>query len=149
MSTRDIVIATLLAEDNRKVSPDDVDVVLDAVKEKYGIDKNENPKELAAVVVNSIRKPRQCDGCGAEEASQSIDGEILSRFCGQECLVDGRASGSKWIQKIHMKKGAFTAKAKRRGMTPAEYQSEVLAHPDRYDTRTVRQANLRKTLVKF
>ena len=55
----------------------------------------------------------------------------------------------KWIQSAIKRPGAFTAKAKARGMTPAEFQGIVLANPKKYDTRTVRQANLRKTLVSF
>jgi hypothetical protein len=46
-----------------------------------------------------------------------------------------------------MKEGAFTAKAKRKGITSAQLQENVLANPDKYDEKTVKQANLRKTLV--
>ena len=53
----------------------------------------------------------------------------------------------KWIQGMDMKEGAFTAKAKRKGITSAQLQENVLANPDKYDDRTVKQARLRKTLV--
>jgi hypothetical protein len=53
----------------------------------------------------------------------------------------------KWIQGMEMKEGAFTAKAKRKGITSAQLQENVLANPEKYDERTVKQANLRKTLV--
>jgi len=53
----------------------------------------------------------------------------------------------KWIQKADIKEGAFTAKAKRKGITSAQLQENVLADPEKYDERTVKQANLRKTLV--
>ena len=53
----------------------------------------------------------------------------------------------KWIQKADIKEGAFTAKAKRKGITSAQLQDNVLANPEKYDDRTVKQANLRKTLV--
>jgi len=46
-----------------------------------------------------------------------------------------------------MKEGAFTAKAKKKGITTAQLQENVLANPDKYDEKTVKQANLRKTLV--
>lgn len=59
------------------------------------------------------------------------------------------AAKKNWIQGMHMKKGAFTAKAKNHGMTPAEFQAMVLAHPTMYDETTVRQARLRKTLVRM
>lgn len=53
----------------------------------------------------------------------------------------------KWIQGADIKEGAFTAKAKKKGITSAQLQENVLANPDKYDERTVKQANLRKTLV--
>ena len=53
----------------------------------------------------------------------------------------------KWIQSTDMKQGAFTAKAKRKGITTAQLQENVLSNPDDYDKTTVKQANLRKTLV--
>jgi hypothetical protein len=53
----------------------------------------------------------------------------------------------KWIQGMDMKEGAFTAKAKKRGITTAQLQENVLSNPEKYDEKTVKQANLRKTLV--
>ena len=53
----------------------------------------------------------------------------------------------KWIQGMEMKEGAFTAKAKRKGITTAQLQQNVLSNPDDYDEKTVKQARLRKTLV--
>ena len=53
----------------------------------------------------------------------------------------------KWIQGAEIKEGAFTAKAKKRGITAAQLQENVLSAPDKYDEKTVKQANLRKTLV--
>lgn len=53
----------------------------------------------------------------------------------------------KWIQGMEMKEGAFTAKAKRKGITSAQLQENVLANPDKYDEKTVKQARLRQTLV--
>ncbi len=48
---------------------------------------------------------------------------------------------------MEMKEGAFTAKAKKRGISSAQLQENVLSNPDKYDEKTVKQANLRKTLV--
>ena len=48
---------------------------------------------------------------------------------------------------MDMKEGAFTAKAKKRGITTAQLQENVLSNPEKYDEKTVKQANLRKTLV--
>ena len=60
---------------------------------------------------------------------------------------EAKKKPKKWIQRMDMKEGAFTAKAKRKGITSAQLQENVLANPDKYDERTVKQANLRKTLV--
>ncbi len=48
---------------------------------------------------------------------------------------------------MDMKEGAFTAKAKRKGITTAQLQENVLSNPDNYDEKTVKQARLRQTLV--
>lgn len=55
----------------------------------------------------------------------------------------------KWIQGMDMKEGAFTAKAKKKGITSAQLQENVLADPDKYDEKTVKQARLRQTLVRL
>ena len=52
-----------------------------------------------------------------------------------------------WIGSAIDHPGAFTAKAKKRGITSAQLQENVLSNPDDYDEKTVKQANLRKTLV--
>ena len=54
-----------------------------------------------------------------------------------------------WIQKAIKRPGAFTKKAKSSGMSVKEFASKVTSSPKKYDTRTVRQANLAKTLRKF
>lgn len=53
----------------------------------------------------------------------------------------------KWIQSAVERPGAFTAKAKKKGITTAQLQENVLANPEKYDDRTVKQARLRHTLV--
>jgi hypothetical protein len=62
-------------------------------------------------------------------------------------MAEEKKKEKKWIQGMNMKEGAFTAKAKRKGITSAQLQENVLANPDKYDDRTVKQARLRKTLV--
>tara|TARA_R100000781_G_scaffold109718_1_gene74813 strand:+ start:542 stop:787 length:246 start_codon:yes stop_codon:yes gene_type:complete len=52
-----------------------------------------------------------------------------------------------WIGSAVDSPGAFTAKAKKKGITSAQLQENVLSNPDDYDEKTVKQANLRKTLV--
>jgi hypothetical protein len=62
-------------------------------------------------------------------------------------MAKEKKKDKKWIQGMEMKEGAFTAKAKRKGITTAQLQENVLANPEKYDEKTVKQANLRKTLV--
>ena len=54
-----------------------------------------------------------------------------------------------WIGDAIERPGTFTAKAKKKGITSAQLQENVLANPDDYDEKTVKQANLRKTLVSL
>ena len=53
-----------------------------------------------------------------------------------------------WIGDAIERPGTFTAKAKKKGITSAQLQENVLSNPDYYDEKTVKQANLRKTLVR-
>jgi len=62
-------------------------------------------------------------------------------------MAEKKKKDKKWIQGMDMKEGAFTAKAKRKGITSAQLQENVLSNPDKYDEKTVKQARLRKTLV--
>jgi hypothetical protein len=60
------------------------------------------------------------------------------------------AEGGKWIQEATSEHpGAFSKKAKESGMSTAEYAAKVTANPGEYDKRTVKQANLAKTLSKL
>ena len=62
-------------------------------------------------------------------------------------MADKKKKKSRWIQKAELKEGVYTAKAKRKGITSAQLQANVLSNPDKYDEKTVKQARLRKTLV--
>jgi len=62
-------------------------------------------------------------------------------------MADDKKKDKKWIQGMDMEEGAFTAKAKKRGITSAQLQENVLSNPEKYDDKTVKQARLRKTLV--
>ena len=55
----------------------------------------------------------------------------------------------KWIQGMDMEEGAFTAKAKRHGMSVSEFRRHVLANKEDFDSKTVRQAVLAGTLTKI
>ena len=56
---------------------------------------------------------------------------------------------NKWIQGAIKRPGAFTAKAKKAGKSVAGMAAAVTKNPSKYSTRTVRQANLAKTLRKI
>lgn len=57
------------------------------------------------------------------------------------------AASKKWIAKATAKnKGAFSAKAKKAGMSTHEYAEKVTAKGSKASTRTKRQANLARTL---
>ena len=62
-------------------------------------------------------------------------------------MAEDKKKNKKWIQNMDMKEGAFTAKAKKKGITSAQLQENVLASPEKYDDKTVKQARLRQTLV--
>lgn len=62
-------------------------------------------------------------------------------------MAEEKKKDKKWIQGTEMKEGAFTAKAKKKGITTAQLQENVLSNPDKYDEKTVKQARLRQTLV--
>ena len=64
-------------------------------------------------------------------------------------MAKKKKSKKKWIADAINRPGAFTAKAKKKGITSAQLQENVLANPDDYDEKTVKQANLRKTLVSL
>ena len=51
----------------------------------------------------------------------------------------------KWVQAAHLKEGAFSAKAKRAGMTTREYAQSVLKKGSEATPRTKKQAVLART----
>ena len=60
------------------------------------------------------------------------------------------AEDKKWIQEATSEHpGVFSKKAKEAGMSTADFAAEVIANPDKYDKKTVKQANLAKTLSKL
>ena len=54
-----------------------------------------------------------------------------------------------WIKGAVKRPGAFTAKAKRNGMSVQAYARHVLRKGSKASSRTKRQANLSKTLSKM
>jgi len=54
-----------------------------------------------------------------------------------------------WIESAIKRPGTFTAKAKKKGITPAQLQANVERNPEKFDEKTRKQAQLRETLVKL
>ena len=54
-----------------------------------------------------------------------------------------------WIQKAVKRPGAFTRKAKAAGQTVQQFAKTVDANPDKYSTRTKKQANLAQTFASM
>jgi hypothetical protein len=63
--------------------------------------------------------------------------------------MSSKKNDKKWIQGAIKRPGAFTAKAKRRNMTVAQFAQAVKKNPTKYDATTRRQANLAVTLRKI
>jgi hypothetical protein len=59
------------------------------------------------------------------------------------------ARKKKWIKGAIKRPGAFSAKAKRAGMTTAAYATKVLKKGSRASAQTKRQARLAQTLGKM
>lgn len=58
--------------------------------------------------------------------------------------------GGNWVKEaVSENPGAFSRKAEKRGMSTAEFASTVSSNPGEYDPKTVKQANLAKTLKKL
>jgi len=60
-----------------------------------------------------------------------------------------KEKSKKLTGKEQTKKSSFLLKAKRKGITSSQLQANVLAEPDKYDEKTIKQATLRKTLVQL
>lgn len=63
--------------------------------------------------------------------------------------VSSRRANTKWIQKIHLHEGAFTAQAKRHGMSTTAFMHYVLSHADHFSSTTYHRALFMKNAKKF
>lgn len=52
-----------------------------------------------------------------------------------------------WIKGAIKKPGAFSAQAEKEGMSTAEFAETVTKNPDKYSDKTVKRAQLAKTLA--
>jgi hypothetical protein len=90
----------------------------------------------------SMQKP------GAAPTTQPMPGATPAAGAGSQ-VAPMKETGDNWIKDATKNKGAFTAKAKSHGMTPAQFRAKVLAHKEDYPAKTEKQANLAKTLGKM
>jgi hypothetical protein len=58
-------------------------------------------------------------------------------------------ASKRWIQGAKLKKGAFTAQAKKAGMGVQAFARKVTANPGRYSPTTVRRARLAQTFKRM
>ena len=61
----------------------------------------------------------------------------------------GTNNMEKWIQKAHLKKGAFTAQAEAHGMSIPEFIKHVRANPEKFSGTTKKRAALANTFRKI
>ena len=61
--------------------------------------------------------------------------------------MDRMKEGGQLFDDLKIKKGAFTKKAKQRGLSTEAFMRKVLANPSRYDERTRKQAQLMKNMM--
>lgn len=84
----------------------------------------------------------------ADVSTMDRHSRVRPRHTGLGSMYGFKKGG--WVQKVvdspKFRKGAFTKKADRRGLTPEEFMSRVLANPHRYDERTRRQAQFMKNI---
>ena len=66
-------------------------------------------------------------------------------------MAKGGSTNANWIQDVvdspNFEKGAFTRKAKNRGMTTMELMKDVLSNPNEYTLKTRRQAQFMKNAM--
>lgn len=88
-----------------------------------------------------------CTGCLNSKATHKWDGVEGYSFCSDECAqrtwdrLD--APAKRWIQRTHMKRGAFKREARRHHRTEDEEESWARGHGNATEKR---RANLRRTL---
>lgn len=75
---------------------------------------------------------------------RSQNGDLIVAMARRKRTLFGKP-----IRQVIKRPGAFRAKAKRRGLSTKEFARKVLAHPEGYDARTVRQARLARMLMEM
>lgn len=104
------------------------------------------PKQNLFWVVDATGKHYSKEGLPKEKA----EAQMRALYASDVGAKKGGKKVEKWIQKATSEKdfkaGAFTKQALRHGMTPKEFAEEVLAHPEKYEKRTVKRAQFLKNI---
>ena len=96
--------------------------------DRFGIVKNDNWRN----------ETRQYNDKQFDSAVKSILRQKLG--------IKNYAKGGQLFDDLDIKKGAFTKKAKARGLSTEVFMKKVLANPNRYDEKTRKQAQLMKNM---
>lgn len=92
----------------------------------------------------------ECIGARSEgHRSGSRGGSGFRRRSASSSSASSRRANTKWVQKIHLHEGAFTAQAKRHGMSTSAFMHYVLSHSDHFSSTTYHRALFMKNAKKF
>ena len=112
-----------------------------------------------AIVVNSMTGkhyssnpiPLQSARRQLQVLKQSTETEVESES-ESESEHSNPGNPGKWIQSVvespSFKKGAFTAQAKKAGVSTMEFKDQVLSNPDKYSVTTVRRARFLENIQR-
>ena len=99
------------------------------------------------VVAKEVKALSKANKTMKDSAVVKADKVDTPNYKGQKFGV--KEEDEKFIQKAIKRPGAFTRKAKAAGMGVQQFAKNVDDNPDKYSTRTKRQANLAQTLGKL
>lgn len=106
--------------------------------------KFKNPQEMAKYMASNKSDPLWKSD--KARAVYKKHGPLAASEVYFDWLVE---SSKKWMQDAVKRPGAFKQKAKDHNMTTQRFASYVKQNPDKFDTRTKRQANLAQTFLKY
>ena len=136
--------------------------------ERAGLDMYDepNPKGPKGSLPRSAKKRQRQKMTGVSAESFNIYDILISHLLDEGyadelknayCILENMSEEwvleildeAKWIQKAIKHPGAFSKKAEQHDMSTQEFAGYVSSHPEKFGTRTERQANLARTLKKI
>ena len=106
-----------------------------------------NPPKAPSGQPNRMTPKPATHVASAPRQANTLDHDAWDKFTGRDKAM--AEDDKNWIKGAIKHPGAFTAKAKSHGMTPAQFRAKVLAHKEDYPAKTEKQAQLAKTLSKM